>query len=154
VLSALAVAEESEFASDDIVWVGHSYFKTNLRNDVQDGSQGVPLWDAAGSTIAGYPVYWTRGARLSAVATSKPVTGNSTIGTAGNPILIAVPRALLIPGRHVGPANRNGSGEAFEWMVTDPKTGPGAASDTMYLKVRGRLAFQHGDSAGIVEATE
>lgn len=127
--NALSYAEQTQFASDDLVVVASPAYKPIMRNAPANGFVGVPMYDPANETVFGYPVFWTRGAVNTAVATNAP--GNA------NPLLFIVPREQLILGRRW----------AFEWMYIDPRTGIGAISDTAYLKARQRSAFQLGDQS-------
>lgn len=141
--TAIETAEDSAFATDDIVLLASPGWKGRLRSQVTDGSQGVNLWDPQRDTVLEYPIYWSRSLRLSATATYSPVTTTGAQGTAGNPLIIAIPRSMLIPGIR----------ENLAWRVTDPQHGPGLLSDSWYLTIRQRTAFAVGDgtAAGIVE---
>jgi hypothetical protein len=127
--TALAYAETSPWSSDDLVCVASPAFKQFMRNAPMNGFVGVPMWDETAGTVFGRPVYWTRGAVLTTAASFAP-------GVA-NPLLYFVPRAHLVFGRRLD----------LEWMYTDPRIGIGALSDTAYLKVRQRTAYQTGDGA-------
>lgn len=143
VKSAVQTAEESPWATDDIVIIAGPAWKSYLRDQVQDGSNGVTLWNDARDTILNYPVYWTRAAKLATTATYKPVGAGGAAGTAGNSILIAVPRSMLIPGIR----------EALQWRVTSPNSGVGQLTDTWHLTIKQRVAFALGDgeAAGVAE---
>lgn len=141
--NAIQVAEESPWATDDIVIVASPAFKSYFRDQVQDGSNGVTLWNQERDTVLGYPVYWSRALRLSTTATWNPTGAGGAAGTAGNPILVAVPRTMLIPGIR----------ENLKWRVSDPDTGIGMLTDTWHLTVKQRVAFALGDAeaAGVAE---
>jgi hypothetical protein len=127
ILAAMGVAENSEWASTDLVWGMNPAFRAYLRNQTVDGSNGLPIWSQAENTILSYRVEWGRGLRTSATAVQKP--------TSGNPIAIVGPPGMIVPGTR----------DALSWRVTDSETGIGALSDTAYVLARQRLGFNIGD---------
>lgn len=143
VKGVIEVAENSDYA-EDIVLVAHPFWKTNLRDMPVDGSNGKPIWDEAANTILGYPVFWSRGARLSGTtATSRPT---------GNPLFVSGPRQMFITGRAPFTTGTPSTPEVF---LSDPKTGIGMENDSAYFKMRVRLAFQVGvpSAFGVLERT-
>ncbi len=129
ILAAMGIAENSDYASTDLVWGMNPAFRAYLRNQTLDGSNGLPIWSQAENTILSYGVQWGRGLRTSATAVQKP--------SSGNPIALVGPPGLLIPG--------TGSDSPLSWRVTDSETGIGALSDTSYVLCRQRVAFNIGD---------
>ncbi len=126
--SAVSMVEGSDyFAEGDTVVIAHPAFKAYLRNMVD--SHGDPYWvegrsQAAGTldTLLGYPVYWTRGAKTSATATSAP---------AGNPLLFVGNARFLSKGDRSGP----------EYMVAPADSGAAFMTDEHLLKFRVRRGF-------------
>jgi hypothetical protein len=135
VLDALAVAEDSNWATSEIVCLASPACRPFLRNQTIDGSNGLPIWSTAENTILGAPVLWGRGLRTSAVATQSPA--------AGDPLMIFGPRGMIVAGIR----------DALSWRVTDSETGVGALSDTSYVLSRQRVAFNvgHESAFGIVK---
>lgn len=126
-LETIAEAENSEWATADLVVIAHPAFRAYLRNQTLDGSNGLPIWSTSESTILNNTVHWSRGLRTSATAVQNPTTGN--------PLMIVGPPSLIIPGLR----------DALSWRVTDAETGIGALSDTSYVLARQRLGFNIGD---------
>jgi len=137
VLDAIAVAEESEWSDESLAVIASPAFRPHFRSISADGSAGINVYDERGSSLASYPIFWSRGARLSATATQSPTAGAGLAGVAGNAILVVVPRRMLVVGDR----------ERLMSQVTDAFTGPGALSDVAYLKMRTRKAFALGDPA-------
>lgn len=152
--AALQVAEDGEWAQEDLVWVMSPAFKALFRSLDSTGSKGVNFYtppqggnpsNGVRGEVGGYPIHWSRAARLAANATHKPTAGIGTQGSVGNAIAVLTPRELLIVGDRA----------PLESMYLDPKTGIGALSDKAYLKMRRRAAFRLGESsaAAVVEFT-
>lgn len=144
--AVLADAEASNsFNEGDIVVIAHPSFKADFRNVVDDN--GNPLFVEgsadAPSTLFGYPVKWSRGARVTATALSSPTVGSGAKGTAGNPLLIVGPRQGLMLGVRSGP----------ESVVIDGRDGASALTDETILKMRARRAFAvaYPDAFGVLE---
>lgn len=129
-LTSLGFAEDSEWNANDLVFVADRAFRSVLRNQPVDGSTGLPIWSPAENTVLGSDVVWSRGLKVTATAVQKPV---------GNPLGFFAPRSLLIAGLR----------DPLSWRVSDPRTGIGALSDTSYLQVRQRVAFNIGAADGI-----
>lgn len=133
----LSLAEASDsFDEGGVVVIAHGSFKGMFR-DLVDGN-GRPLFvegqGNVGSTLFGYPVRWSQGARTSAVATSRPT---------GNPLLIVGQRDSLMLGVRSGP----------ESVVIDGRDGASALTDETILKVRARRGFGVGypDAFAVLE---
>ncbi len=150
--SALAIAEDGPWSSEDLVWVMSPAFKPYLRSMDATGVNGqnfyVPsLGGTPGngnkSILGEYPIFWSRGARLSASATYAPAASTGAKGALGNAIAVLAPARLLIVGDRA----------PLESAYIDPMTGIGALSDTAYLKMRRRAAFVLGEAsaASVVE---
>jgi hypothetical protein len=147
--SALGIVEDGPWSSEDLVWVMSPAFKAYLRQMDATGAKGinyfVPQGGAPdngisnGATLAGYPIYWSRSARVSAVATHKPTSGIGVQGAAGNALAVLAPRKQLVLGDRA----------PLESMYLDPKTGVGALSDAAYLKMRRRVAYKTGVAASV-----
>lgn len=146
--AVLSVAEGSDsFDEADLCVIAHPSFKGAFRG-VKD-SNGNPIFveGLAGtpSTLFGYPVRFTAGAKVTATATSKPPVQGATSakGTAGNPLLIVGPRSGLMLGVRSGP----------ESVVIDGKDGASALTDETILKMRARRAFgvAYPDSFAVLE---
>ena len=133
--ATLAIAEGSDsFDEADTVVLAHPSFKASFRG-VKD-TQGNPIFveGLAGtpSTLFGYAVRWTTGAKVTATATSKPpVAALGVKGTEGNPLLIVGPKSGLMLGVRSGP----------ESVVIDGKDGASALTDETILKMRARRGF-------------
>ncbi len=134
VLSAVDVAENSDWATDDLVVLMNQGFRQYLRGQTIDGSNGLPIWSTAENTIMNHGIQWGRGLRKTAVATQNPT---------GNPLMIIGPPGMIVPGIR----------EQLAWRVTDAQTGIGALSDTAYVLASQRTGFNIGDASafGIVE---
>lgn len=155
ILNALTIAENSAWASEDLVWIASPAFRGYFRNLVSTGNDGVNLFagpmggapgNLAQSPVAGYPVYYSRSARLSATATYAPTAGAAGVkGAAGNAIATLVPRRQLIIGDRA----------PLESQYSPPTNGIGMLSDTAYMKMRRRAAFILGEatSAAVIEIT-
>lgn len=148
--SALGIVEDGPWSSEDLVWVMSPAFKAYLRQMDATGAKGinyfVPQLGGApnngisnGATLAGYPIYWSRSARVSAAATHKPTSGVGVQGAAGNALAVLAPRKQLVLGDRA----------PLESMYLDPKTGVGALSDAAYLKMRRRVAYKTGVAASV-----
>lgn len=146
--SLLELAEASDFFEDDqLVLMGHPGWKGVMRG-LKD-SNGRPLWveGLAGTpdTIFGYPIRWTRGAVVTAAATTTPAAQTGTTGapaaagTAGNRLLIAANAQHLMLGVRSGP----------ESVVIDGRSGTSALTDETLLKVRARRAFGVAFAGGV-----
>jgi hypothetical protein len=138
------------WSSEDLVWVMSPAFKAYLRQMDATGAKGinyfVPQLGGApdngisnGATLAGYPIYWSRSARVSAVATHKPTSGIGVQGALGNALAVLAPRKQLVLGDRA----------PLESMYLDPKTGIGALSDAAYLKMRRRVAYKTAVAAAV-----
>lgn len=134
VLETVDIAENSEWADDNLVVMINPAFRQYLRNQTIDGSNGLPIWSTAENTILTHPVEWGRGLRKTAVATQNPT---------GNPLMIVGPKAMVVAGLR----------EQLAWRVTDAQTGIGALSDTSYVLAAQRVGFNIGDASafGILE---
>lgn len=147
--AVLAVAESSNsFDEADVVVIAHPSFKASFRG-VKD-TQGNPIFveGLAGtpSTLFGYPVRWTMGAKVTATATSAPpVAALGAKGTAGNPLLFVGPKSGLMLGVRSGP----------ESVVIDGKDGASALTDETILKMRARRGFTlaYPDAWAVLERT-
>jgi hypothetical protein len=148
--SALGIVEDGPWSSEDLVWVMSPAFKAYLRQMDATGAKGVNYFVPAeggapgngvsnGASLAGYPIYWSRSARVSATATHKPTSGIGVQGAAGNALAVLAPRKQLILGDRA----------PLESMYLDPKTGVGALSDAAYLKMRRRVAYATGVAASV-----
>lgn len=134
VLETIDIAENSDWATDDLVVLANQSFRQYLRNQTIDGSNGLPIWSTAENTIMNHSVQWGRGLRKTAVATQNPT---------GNPLMIVGPPSLIVAGIR----------EQLAWRVTDAQTGIGALSDTSYVLASQRTGFNIGDASafGILE---
>ena len=135
----LGLAEASDsFDEANTVVIAHPSFKGAFRGMVDDNGRPIFVEGLAGtpSTLFGYTVRWSAGARTSATATSRP---------AGNPILVVGARDALMLGVRSGP----------ESVVIDGKDGASALTDETILKVRARRAFgvAYPDAFGVLEIT-
>jgi hypothetical protein len=158
----LEIAEDSDWAGEDLVWVISQNFKGKLRAMDATGKNGVnfyvpPTGGDPGSrvdkgvhllrgNIGGYPAYFSKGARLSAAGTAAPTTGVGAKGALGNAIGVLVPASYLIVG------NRS----PLESQFLDSQNGNGgvgALSDTDYLKMRMRKGFKlaEASAAAVIE---
>lgn len=124
----IELAERTEYA-DDVVVAMSDVWQSYLRDLPIDGSNGAPIWDQAAGTILNHKIYWTKGARISTIATSKPT---------GNHLMIAGPRNMFAVGR--APFS-TGSKPLPEVYLSDPTTGIGMLNDSATMKLRSRLAF-------------
>lgn len=160
--STLEIAEDSEWAGEDLVWVISTAFKSKLRGMDATGKNGVNFYvpptggDPANRSdkgphllrgqIGAYPAYFTKGARLSAAGTYRPSIGAGAKGSLGNAFGVLVPASYLIVG------NRS----PLESQFLDSQNGNGgvgALSDTDYLKMRMRKGFKlaEAEAAAIIE---
>lgn len=135
--AVLGLAEASDsFDEGGVVVIAHPSFKGVFREVLDDN--GKPIFvegqNNAGSTLFGYPVRWSTGARTSATATSRPT---------GNPLLIVGQRDALMLGVRSGP----------ESVVIDGKDGASALTDETILKMRARRAFgvAYADAFAVLE---
>lgn len=144
----LSVAEASDYFEDDqLVLIGHPSWKSTLR-ELKD-SNGRPLWveGLAGTpdTVFGYQVRWSRGAKVSATASSTPPAQTGTTaapvaaGTPGNALLIAANAQHLMLGVRSGP----------ESVVIPGRDGVSALTDETLLKVRSRRGFGVAFAGGV-----
>ncbi len=133
---SLTKIEGSEYAGDNLVWIGHPMFKGYLRG-LLDGDDR-PLWQASGQAgiaggnvdmLLGYPIYWTRGARKHATATSNP-TGNPLLFF-GDPATLRVGDAKL-PGLPTG---------VMGTQLQRAANGVGYLTDEALMKAAMRKAF-------------
>lgn len=154
VLNALTIAENSQWASEDLIWIASPAFRTYFRGLDSSGTQGVNLFagpmggapgNLATSPVAGYPIYYSRSARLAATATYTPTAGIGVKGALGNAIAVLVPRRQLIIGDRA----------PLESQYSPPTNGIGMLSDTAYMKMRRRAAFILGEAsaAAVIEIT-
>lgn len=134
VLETIDIAENSAWATNDLVVLVNQSFRQYLRNQTIDGSNGLPIWSTAENTIMNHPVQWGRALRKTAVATQNPT---------GNPLMIVGPPSLIVAGIR----------EQLAWRVTDAQSGIGALSDTAYVLASQRTGFNIGDASafGILE---
>lgn len=148
--SALGIVEDGVWSSEDLVWVMSPAFKAYLRQMDATGAKGINYFVpqlggspdngiSNGATLAGYPIYWSRSARVSAVATHKPTSGIGVQGALGNALGVLAPRKQLVLGDRA----------PLESMYLDPKTGIGALSDAAYLKMRRRVAYKTAVAAAV-----
>jgi len=137
--SVLSLLETSDYFDDsDAVVMAHPYFKGVLRGIKDTAGNPIFLQGLAGTpdSLFGYPVHWTRGARTSATAAYAQAALGTTVGTAGNPLLIVGSRQNLLLGVRSGP----------EYYVSAPRTGgPGQMTDEWIMTVRSRRAFAVGN---------
>lgn len=123
---ALGIAEDSEYWDDASgIVIAHPKFKSAIRKIKDDN--GDPIFDrsprqGAPDTLFGLPIRWSRGARTSSVATSRPT---------GNPLLVFANRNFLYLGVRSGP----------ESVVIDGRNGLSALTDETILKMRARRGF-------------
>lgn len=135
---ALTLAEGSDsFDESGVVVIAHGSFKGVFRG-MLDGNQRPIFVEGqgnVGSTLFGYPVRWTNGAKTSATATSRPT---------GNPLLIVGQRDSLMLGVRSGP----------ESVVIDGRDGASALTDETLLKMRARRGFAtaYADAFAVIEA--
>jgi capsid protein len=154
--SALGIVEDGPWSSEDLVWIMSPAFKAYLRQMDATGAKGINYFVpqlggspdngiSNGATLAGYPIYWSRSARVSAVATHKPTSGIGVQGALGNALAVLAPRKQLVLGDRA----------PLESMYLDPKTGIGALSDAAYLKMRRRVAYKTAvaSSVAVIEVT-
>jgi len=160
--STLEIAEDSEWAGEDLVWVISTAFKSKLRGMDATGKNGVNFYvpptggdpnnrsdkgpHLLRGQIGAYPAYFTKGARLSAAGTYRPSIGAGAKGSLGNAFGVLVPASYLIVG------NRS----PLESQFLDSQNGNGgvgALSDTDYLKMRMRKGFKlaEAEAAAIIE---
>lgn len=121
----LGLAEASDsFDENGVVIIAHGSFRSVFRGVKDDNGSPILVEGNANtnSTLFGYPVRWSQGARTSAVATSRPT---------GNPLLIVGQRDALMLGVRSGP----------ESVVIDGRDGASALTDETILKVRARRGF-------------
>jgi hypothetical protein len=148
--SALSIVEDGAWSSEDLVWVMSPAFKQYLRQMDATGAKGINYFVpqlggtpangiSNGATLAGYPIYWSRSARVSAVATHKPTSAVGVQGALGNALAVLAPRKQLVLGDRA----------PLESMYLDPKTGIGALSDAAYLKMRRRVAYKTAVAAAV-----
>lgn len=147
----LEIAEDSEWAGEDLVWVISQGFKAKYRGMDATGKNGVnfyvpPTGGDPGSrpdkgvhllrgAIGGYPAFFSKAARLTAGGTYRPTVGAGAQGSLGNAIGVLVPASYLIVGNRA----------PLESQFLDSLTGNGgigALSDTDYLKMRMRKGFK------------
>lgn len=144
------IAEDSPWASEDLVWVISNGFKSRLRGMDATGKNGQNFYVAplggdpskppnGGSILQGvigsFPAYFSRAARLSAAGTHRPTLGIGAKGSIGNAIGVLVPASYLVVG------NRAPLESQF-LDSTNGNGGIGALTDTDYLKMRTRKAFK------------
>lgn len=134
------LAEASDYANEgNTVIVAHPSFKGVLRGLMDSNNRPVfadNMNGATPNTLFGYDIVFTQGARTSATATETP---------AGNPLLIAGPRDLLIVGDRAN----------AESVLIPGRDGASALTDETILKFRARKAFVTGaaDAFGVIEVT-
>lgn len=130
------------FDESRIVIIAHPSFKGLLRSVVD--STGQPMFvdaragQAVPPTFMGYEVKWSLGAKVVAAPTATPGGAGGAKGAAGNPLMIAVNRDLLLVGDRSNP----------ESVVIDGRDGLSALTDETLIKLRARKAFQLGDVNG------
>ena len=133
----IGLTEASEYVDEGtLLLIAHPAFKAFLRG-IKDNN-GNPLWvqGLAGTpdTVFGYPIRWSRGAKVTATATSAPPVAAATAapkGTAGNLLMIACNPEHLMLGVRSGP----------ESVVIPGRDGVAALTDETILKIRARRAF-------------
>jgi len=138
-LSALfGLRESGNFSGNDVV-IAHPAFKSLLRG-IKD-TTGAPLFVAnprlgEADTLFGYPLVWSQGAKVSAVATANP-TGNALLVVANSDFLLL------------------GDRTPFETKFSDPRTGVATLSDEAVLQFRQRVAFTVGNpnAVAVLEIT-
>lgn len=133
--------EDSDFfdESNGLI-MAHPGFKKGLRS--VKNSDGDPIFTKAPrqgdpDTLFGYPIKWTKGARVSTVATDAP---------SGEKLMIIGNRDFLLLGVRSGP----------ESVVIDGRSGASALTDETLLKVRSRRGFVAGNIkafAGLITTT-
>ena len=141
-----AVELGQSFEESDVAIIAHPAFKAVLRGVLDSQNRPIFVENARlseGSTLLGYPIRWSQGARVTATATSAPPVGVGVKGTAGNALLIAASKQSLMLGVRSGP----------ESVVIDGKDGASALTDETILKVRARRAFgvAYPDSFAVLE---
>lgn len=162
--NVLEIAEDSEWAGEDLVWVISQAFKSKLRGMDATGKNGVnfyvpPTGGDPGNrsdkgvhllrgAIGSYPAYFSKAARLTADGTYRPTIGAGAKGALGNAIGVLVPASYLIVGNRA----------PLESQFLDSQNGNGgvgALSDTDYLKMRMRKGFKLAESAAaaVIEIT-
>lgn len=130
------------FDEANMVVIAHPDFKGLLRA-VKD-TDGQPLFvdTRSGSglvnSILGYEIRFTVGAKVTALPSSSPAGAGGAKGVAGNPLMIAVRKDLLIVGDRSNP----------ESVVIDGRDGLSALTEETILKLRARKAFALGDPRG------
>lgn len=131
--NAIEIAETSVWTTGNLVIVAHPSWKSKLRDLPVDGSNGDRVWDPATNTIYGHQVIWSRGARLASVG-GDTATGSPT----GNLLFVVGPRELFVMGRAPFLVGDSSTPQVY---LTDPTTGLGMRDDSLYFKMRCRLAF-------------
>jgi HK97 family phage major capsid protein len=144
--NVLGAAEGSNsFEEGGVVVIAHPSFKGVLRGILDSSNRPIFVEGLAGtpSSLFGYPVRWSAGARVTATATSAPPVALGVKGTAGNPLLIVGQRDSLMLGVRSGP----------ESVVIDGRDGASALTDETILKVRARRGFAVGypDAFAVLE---
>lgn len=114
------------FDPNKTVIIAHNSFRASLRS-IKD-STGAPLWQGPisqgmPSTLFGYPIVFSPGAKTSAVNTQNP---------AGNPLMFIGNTDFLVVGDR---------SPAPEFAFQSSQQGGGFHSDESYLKVRVRRGF-------------
>jgi HK97 family phage major capsid protein len=150
--SALGLVEDSVYVQDsNLAWLMHPKFKGYLRGLVDGASR--PLWQSqAASGIAGgnvdsllgYPIYWTRGAMTTTVATQAP--------TGGNALAFFGDVKHLIVG---DPANPAGPDGGIGFQIQRAANGVGFQTDEALMKAAMRKAFTAGHTSAfsVIEKT-
>jgi HK97 family phage major capsid protein len=137
--SVFGLVEQGDyFDESDAVVLAHTYFRGVLRGIVDSQNAPIFLQGLAGTpdTLFGLPVKWTPGAKVSATATDQNAALGTTVGTAGNPLLIVGSRRHLILGVRSGP----------ESFLSNPhQGGPGQLTDEWILNMRARRGFAVGN---------
>lgn len=132
-------AEQSPWFDGDLVITASLAWKSYLRDLPTDGSNGTPIWDQNADTVYGHPIYWSRAARLANASGAGTATSNPT----GNHLMTVGPRQLHIAGKAPFLVGDSATPQVF---VTDPTTGLGMRTDSLFYKTRVRLAFAVGDA--------
>jgi HK97 family phage major capsid protein len=130
----LGLAEASRsFSEADTVVIAHPSFKGQLRGVMDSSNRPIFVEGLGGtpSTLFGYAVRWSQGARVTATADGTPPVTTGAKGTAGNPLMIVGSRSALMLGIRSGP----------ESVVIDGRDGASALTDETILKMRARRAF-------------
>lgn len=147
--SLLGLVENNDYYDPaSAVIIAHPSFRARLRSLLD--ADGRPLFvETTGGGTPGAPtaaslfgvrLLWSRGAKVSATASSSPPGAGGTAGTAGNPLMVLVDSNYLRLGRHSGPESTRSNEVSF-------------LTDEVLVKMRARRAFVlgHPFAAAILE---